>query len=135
MRKLFIILALLSFLLLNFNNYALAHRGRTDAYGGHNNKASGTYHFHSGPLAGQVFSSKAEALDVLSKFKAQEKSTKKEAPKEIVFVGSVKSNKYHYPNCVWAKKISPNNLITFSSLKDAQAKGYIPCKVCKPPLE
>ena len=49
------------------------------------------------------------------------------------FVGSAKSNKYHYPSCVWAKKISPKNLVQFSSAKDAQQKGYRPCKVCKPP--
>lgn len=49
------------------------------------------------------------------------------------FVGSVNSNKYHYPSCYWAKKINPKNEIWFSSAEDAQAKGYVPCNVCKPP--
>lgn len=51
------------------------------------------------------------------------------------FVGSAKSNVYHYPSCVWAKRISPKNLMQFNSAKDAQQKGYRPCKVCKPPAQ
>jgi len=50
------------------------------------------------------------------------------------YVGSKKSNKYHYPSCQWAKKIKPYNLVTFQSAKEAQEAGYVPCKVCKPPL-
>lgn len=49
------------------------------------------------------------------------------------YVGSVKSNKYHYSDCEWAQKISPSNIICFSSPSDARSKGYIPCRVCKPP--
>lgn len=48
------------------------------------------------------------------------------------FVGSTKSNKYHYPECIWAKKISPANEIWFSSFVDAKIKGYVPCGVCRP---
>jgi hypothetical protein len=50
-----------------------------------------------------------------------------------VFVGSIKSNKYHYPDCEWAKKIKPSNEIWFSSSADAVAHGYEPCKVCNLP--
>lgn len=49
------------------------------------------------------------------------------------YVGSVKSSKYHYPDCEWARKISPSNLICFSSPSEARSKGYTPCRVCKPP--
>ncbi|MCK9442492.1 MAG: thermonuclease family protein [Methanothrix sp.] len=48
------------------------------------------------------------------------------------FVGSTESDKYHYPECRWAKKISPNNEIWFSSSDDAKSNGYVPCKVCHP---
>jgi len=51
------------------------------------------------------------------------------------YVGSAKSDKYHYPTCEWAKKIKPENLVTFKSAKEAQDAGYVPCKVCKPPLK
>jgi len=50
------------------------------------------------------------------------------------YVGSKNSNKYHYPTCRWARKIKPANLVTFKSAQKAQAAGYVPCKVCKPPL-
>ena len=49
------------------------------------------------------------------------------------FVGSSKSNKYHYPSCQWAQKISPANEVWFSSSQDARNQGYVPCKVCSPP--
>lgn len=49
------------------------------------------------------------------------------------FVGSAKSNKYHYPDCRWAKKISPENEVWFTSSEDARSRGYMPCGVCHPP--
>ncbi len=52
---------------------------------------------------------------------------------EKVFVGSIESTKYHYPDCRWAKKILPEHEIWFSSPQDAQARGYVACKVCNPP--
>ncbi len=45
------------------------------------------------------------------------------------------SNKYHYPSCRWAQKSGSRNLETFHSAKDALAAGYIPCKICKPPIK
>jgi len=52
---------------------------------------------------------------------------------EGLFVGSLESDKYHYPSCRWAKKILPENEIWFSSSEEARAAGYVPCGVCKPP--
>ena len=49
------------------------------------------------------------------------------------FVGSKKSDVYHYPNCGSAKSIKPENLITFSSVEEAKSAGYRPCKKCNPP--
>jgi competence protein ComEC len=48
------------------------------------------------------------------------------------FVGSSKSDKYHYPSCSAAKRIKPANLVTFSSSADARAQGYVPCGICHP---
>jgi hypothetical protein len=39
-----------------------AHGGGLDAYGCHNNRKTGGYHCHRGPLAGESFSSKEEML-------------------------------------------------------------------------
>ena len=44
---------------------ALPHGGGLDRYGGHRNRKQGNYHFHRGPLAGQHFASKVEALRAL----------------------------------------------------------------------
>jgi hypothetical protein len=52
---------------------------------------------------------------------------------EKVFVGSIKSNKYHYPSCSAAQRIKPENEIWFSSSEDARSHGYVPCKICNPP--
>lgn len=51
------------------------------------------------------------------------------APK---FVGSMTSNKAHYPDCKWAAKINPKKLITFPSMAAAREQGYISCPVCRP---
>lgn len=48
------------------------------------------------------------------------------------YIGSVKSNKFHYTYCRWAKKIYPSNAIYFNSREEAFNYGYIPCKVCNP---
>ena len=51
-------------------------------------------------------------------------------PREMAegkIIGSVNSDKYHWPNCPHAQKISPENQIWFSSEKEAQAAGYKPC--------
>ena len=49
------------------------------------------------------------------------------------FVGSKKSDVYHYPSCGSAKSIKPENLVTFSSVEEAKNAGYRPCKKCNPP--
>ncbi|MDF0592207.1 thermonuclease family protein [Methanotrichaceae archaeon M04Ac] len=49
------------------------------------------------------------------------------------FVGSVRSDKYHYPSCKWGKTIASHNEIWFSSSEEARAAGYVPCGACNPP--
>ncbi len=51
------------------------------------------------------------------------------------YVGSKKSDKYHYPTCEWAQKIKPENLVTFKSAEEAIKAWYVPCKVCRPPMK
>ncbi len=48
------------------------------------------------------------------------------------YVGSTKSNKYHYPGCRYAKQIQWTNEIWFKSKEEAETAGYVPCGVCKP---
>jgi len=58
---------------------------------------------------------------------AAEKAAAKE---ESAFVGSAKGGKYHLPSCKMAKKIKPENMVTFKDAAEAESKGYEPCKTC-----
>ncbi len=49
------------------------------------------------------------------------------------YVGSVKSDKYHKPECRHAKNILPENEIWFKTVKNALDAEYVPCGVCRPP--
>lgn len=50
--------------------------------------------------------------------------------KECAFVGSKNSNKYHFPDCSYAKRIKPENIVCFSSEEEAKNKGYVPAGCC-----
>lgn len=47
-------------------------------------------------------------------------------------VGSVTAKKYHRPDCRFAKRIKPENLVYFKSSEEAESQGYVACKVCNP---
>jgi len=51
---------------------------------------------------------------------------------EYAYVGSAEREVFHRPDCEWAKKISPQNLLGFKTREDATKSGRTPCKVCKP---
>ncbi len=61
-----------------------------------------------------------------------ENSVSKENGNSNYYVASKKSDVFHYPDCIWAKKISPYNLIKFPTREDALNSGRRPCKVCNP---
>ena len=63
--------------------------------------------------------------------KSNNKTKNKAEIKEKSFIASKKSNKYHHPNCQWAKRISKENQIWFSSKKEAEKSGYHPCSYVK----
>jgi hypothetical protein len=49
---------------------------------------------------------------------------------DCAYIGSKNSNKYHLPNCRWAKNIKPENIACFKDKLDAESKGYLPDKNC-----
>jgi hypothetical protein len=57
---------------------------------------------------------------------------KVETAKEMNFVGSRDSNKYHLPSCGWAERIPSEDRIYFPSPEAAKSRGYKPCRVCRP---
>ena len=67
----------LLWLLLPISNQA--HSGGLDSIGCHHDRKKGGYHCHRGPLAGQSFSSKEEALKALEKQKLDQPEVKKDA--------------------------------------------------------
>ena len=48
------------------------------------------------------------------------------------YVGSAKSDKFHYTDCRAAQRIKASNLVYFYSREEALNAGYIPCGICHP---
>ncbi len=48
------------------------------------------------------------------------------------YVANKNSDVFHCPDCKWTLKIKPKNTITFSSLQDAEARRFVPCRDCQP---
>ncbi len=48
------------------------------------------------------------------------------------FVGSCKSNVYHYPSCGYVKNIKPGNIVCFDTPCDAVARGIIHVRSVSP---
>lgn len=55
-----------------------------------------------------------------------------EKPEEAGFVALNGSDKFHRPDCRWAKKIMQRNRINFKTRERAVETGHKPCGVCKP---
>ena len=60
-----IIILMAHLLTVGTSSTDLGHGGRLDSLGCHYNRKSGGFHCHQGPLAGQKFESKAEALEAI----------------------------------------------------------------------
>ncbi|MDD5086502.1 MAG: hypothetical protein PHV16_01990 [Candidatus Nanoarchaeia archaeon] len=63
--------------------------------------------------------------------KAEARITKKPKKKIQIYVSSRKGEKYHVPNCRWAKKILPKRKLTFESREQAESEGLKPCECVK----
>lgn len=48
------------------------------------------------------------------------------------YVGSARSDKFHYTDCRAAQKIKASNLVYFESRDAALNAGYSPCGICHP---
>lgn len=89
--------------------------------------------FESGFLKGKMVASPPLVISIPEKKsevqapKPQDVETKpKETNKTVacLFVGSRNSNKYHKTTCATAKRIKEENKICFTSVEDAEKKGY-----------
>ena len=48
------------------------------------------------------------------------------------FVANKNSDVYHTRNCKWSHKIKADNIIRFSSPREAEAQHFLPCRSCHP---
>jgi len=56
----------------------------------------------------------------------------KQVMAEYEYVASKNSEVFHKPDCRWAKKISPKNLVSYKGREKAIEDGKRPCRTCKP---
>lgn len=108
-----------------FAALVLAHSGGLDSDGGHYNRKLGGYHFHRGPLAGQSFADRNEALRALRH--AQEPRTARpsnEQRKEQTVYITRTGHKYHRAGCSYLRSRIP------IKLSDAISRGYTACSRC-----
>ncbi|MGA2171387.1 MAG: Ada metal-binding domain-containing protein [Sedimentisphaerales bacterium] len=62
----------------------------------------------------------------------QEAKPTKQQGVEANYVSSKNSQVFHRPDCPFAQKIKPQNLVTYASREDAIAAGKKPCSRCNP---
>jgi len=48
------------------------------------------------------------------------------------YVASKNSKVFHRPDCIWAKRIKPKNLVGYKNRTEAIKSGKRPCKQCRP---
>ena len=58
--------------------------------------------------------------------------TREPSDKGSYFVANRNSDVYHATDCKWSHKIKPENIIHFSSIKEAEAQHFLPCRSCNP---
>jgi hypothetical protein len=87
------------------------------------------FEFEDGDLISDFSSDEQKKTETEVETKSE---TEVETDYEYRYVGSTTSNKYHRPDCSYAKKIKDENKIFFSDVEEAEEAGYLPCKVCNP---
>jgi len=97
------------------------------------NKALGaSYSLASNPLGSQSSNDRTSGADSLTATEKQTKPGATSAVAEYKYVASKNSKVFHKPECHWAKRIKPENLVGYSSKDEAIKAGKRPCKQCKP---
>jgi hypothetical protein len=54
-------------------------------------------------------------------------------PGDKDWLASTYTHEYHWPSCSIAQNIPPPSRIWFNTVNQAQANGFHPCPVCRPP--
>ena len=73
-----------------------------------------------------------DANDITGKPEKLTKPDEKRIAAEYKYVASKNSKVFHKPECRWAKRIKPANLVGYNSREEVIEAGKRPCKMCKP---
>ena len=84
------------------------------------------------PPGGQVSDTNDTSPVLLTTQRQPSKPPAKQTVAKYKYVASKNSKVFHKPDCVWAKRIKPENLIGYNSRAEALKAGKRPCKRCKP---
>jgi hypothetical protein len=63
---------------------------------------------------------------------SQSRDGQQDEPTENKYVSSKSGKVFHTPDCIWVKRIKPENLVNYSSRDEAINAGKRPCKQCNP---
>lgn len=74
----------------------------------------------------------ADANNISTVPKEQTTPAAKSTVAEYKYVASKNSKVFHRPQCSAAKRIKPENIVTYSSRAEVIRDGKRPCKLCKP---
>ena len=84
------------------------------------------------PQGRQPFDAGTSKTDSLIATEKQPKPDAKSIVAEYEYVASKNRKVFHKPECNWAKRIKPENLVGYNSKDEAIKAGKRPCKLCKP---
>jgi len=51
---------------------------------------------------------------------------------EYAYVAYAQREVFHRPDCKWAKRVSPQNMVRFKTREDAMESRRRPCNFCRP---
>lgn len=54
------------------------------------------------------------------------------AREHVQYLGSDTTNIFCFPTCRHVRRVTPEHRVSFNSVREAVARGYRPCKVCRP---
>jgi hypothetical protein len=74
----------------------------------------------------------SDANDISTAAKEQVEPAAEPAQVEYKYLASKTSKLFHKSNCIWVKQIKPENLVGYSSRKEAINADRKPCKQCNP---
>ena len=84
------------------------------------------------PPSGQFPNAGTSEADSLTATEPRTKPGARSAVAKYKYVASKNSKIFHKPECSWAKRIKPENLVGYNSRDEAMKAGKRPCKLCKP---